>query len=310
MLKRYGQRHGGRWRERRRPHACRGDRKIQRLCLALFAACTAFSSAVAAPPIVGIDHIPVVVRNLETAADDYRDLGFPLKPGHLHDNSLRNHHVKFPDGSGIELITASEGRDALSKKYLDLLAAGEGPAFFALHARDPRRLTDALDAAHITYTTDQGRIDLADPALSVLFFIQDNRSPTDLPEHFAHPNTAVAMDEVWIATDPHQPLARLLTALGAQQSREVAFVPDPVTADVFTVENGKIILLPQSRQLIKGRSIVGAAFHVRDLAAARQHVSAPKITDVILGGPTKSRDALLVPPESTHGLWLQFHEAD
>src|SRR5262245_33576546 len=58
-------------------------------------------------PLVGIDHIPTAVRDLDAAAASYRALGFALKPGHLHDDSINNVHAKYPGGTEIELITAS-----------------------------------------------------------------------------------------------------------------------------------------------------------------------------------------------------------
>jgi len=38
------------------------------------------------PAIIGLDHIPVAVRNLDSAAHRYRELGFVLKPGRPHAN--------------------------------------------------------------------------------------------------------------------------------------------------------------------------------------------------------------------------------
>src|SRR5262245_4051661 len=58
-------------------------------------------------PIAGLDHIPTAVRDLGAASARYRALGFALKPGRLHDNSILNNHAKFPDGTEIELITAT-----------------------------------------------------------------------------------------------------------------------------------------------------------------------------------------------------------
>jgi len=85
-------------------------------------------------PVVGLDHIPVAVRDLERASADFRALAFAIKPGRDHANGIRNAHVKFRDGSGIELITAGAAVDELTTRYVDLLAHGEGPAFVALHA--------------------------------------------------------------------------------------------------------------------------------------------------------------------------------
>ncbi len=104
--------------------------------------------------------------------------------------------MKFPDGSGIELITAKSSVDDLTRRYVELLRQGEGPGFFALHVRDPKRLAAALKAAQLPYD-DRGEVPL--PGLDWLFFVGDNRSPTDRPEHFAHANGAIAMSRVWLA---------------------------------------------------------------------------------------------------------------
>jgi len=58
------------------------------------------------PVVRGLDHVPLAVKDLEQAKADFEALGFALKPGRPHDNGLRNAHVKFPDGTEIELITA------------------------------------------------------------------------------------------------------------------------------------------------------------------------------------------------------------
>ena len=62
--------------------------------------------------IIGIDHIPLVVGNLDWAAARYRQLGFALKPGRAHDNGLRNSHVKFSGwlGHRTDFATACSGR--------------------------------------------------------------------------------------------------------------------------------------------------------------------------------------------------------
>jgi len=57
------------------------------------------------PELEGLDHIVVAVKDLEAAAERYRGFGFTLKPGRPHANGIRNLHVKFPDGTEIELLT-------------------------------------------------------------------------------------------------------------------------------------------------------------------------------------------------------------
>src|SRR5690348_17267569 len=194
--------------------------------------------------IIGIDHIPVAVSDLERAVDAYRRMGFSLKPGRFHADGIRNAHIKFPDGSGVELITASESKDDLARSYVESLKQGDGPTSFALHARDTTKLVAALKTAGYDFEQEEGIISLKDPQLRSVFFVQDNRSPTDRPEHFAHPNSAVAMTGIWLAPDDSSGLNKLLLALGATSSRQTVLVPAPVECTVYAVENGQIVVLP------------------------------------------------------------------
>jgi catechol 2,3-dioxygenase-like lactoylglutathione lyase family enzyme len=275
----------------------------RRLCIAssvvaaVFAQSTIVRGASGEAAIVGIDHVSVAVRDLEHASERYRELGFSLKAGRSHADGIRNTHVKFPHGSGVELITASEPRDGFATRYIDFLSHGEGPVSVALHARNTNRLLRALQIAHIAYSSKPNLIALDEPALQFLFFVRDNRAPSDRPEHFAHRNSARAMTEVWIAPDDAVPLAELLLALGAAQSRQTIFVPDPVEATVFEIENGKIILLPKSRQLINGRPVVGVTFEVAELGRISGQSS------------QSSSSAQFVAPVATHGIWLAFRAA-
>src|ERR1700722_6636170 len=226
------------------------------------------------PSIVGIDHIPVAVTDLDAASERYQALGFTLKPGRLHADGIRNNHVKFHDGSGIELISPPPNpSDDLTADYIARIAEGDGPTYLSFHARDTEKLVAALQAASIDFKRDDF-ITLADPRLKFLFFDQDNRSPTDRPEHFVHANSAMAMTSVWLALDEptRQSLAKVLLALGAVVNPKTVYVPSPTKADVWSVQNGTIVVLPKSRELRAGRSIVGVAFEVRDFTAAARYL--------------------------------------
>jgi hypothetical protein len=217
------------------------------------------------PSLVGLDHMPTVVADLGQASDDYRQIGFSLKPGRPHEDGLRNLHVKFKDGSGIELLAVPKTpTDPLTRKYSEQLRRGEGPVYLSLHARDTTTLIAAFDAAGVRYTQKDGLVSSADPRLGFLFFVQDNRSPTDLPEHFAHANGAVAMTEVWLALDASAlaSLRTLLLAVGAVEHIEAAEVPGKTSAHVFEVQNGRVVVVAADRQLVVGREIIGARFRV------------------------------------------------
>jgi len=245
------------------------------------------------PCIIGLDHIPTVVSDLEDASNTYRHMGFSIKPGRPHENGLRNSHIKFKDGSGIELISPpSVSADGLTTFYSALLQQGEGPAYLSFHARETDKLISALNVAGIKFENDNDLITFTDPHLKFLFFVKDNRSPTDKPEHFTHSNGAVAMTDVWLAIDAPTltSLRKLLLSLGAIERTETVAAPVNTSADVFHVQNGRVIVLPESHQLIAGRNIIGATFCVRDT----QQENKPHRSDAVVG------------PSVAHGLWLHF----
>src|SRR5215212_737894 len=183
--------------------------------------------SVTVPAIAGLDHIPIAVNDLERAADDYRALGFAIKPGRPHDNGIRNQHVKFPDGTELELITAPAARDPLTATYRRHLAQGDGPAFLAFYTPSRQFATARLDAASISHRDG----DLLG-ALDYVFLGPRNQSPTDRPEHFAHANGAESLISVWLAAADLSSERKLLTSMGAAISEAEVRVPDQLRAQV------------------------------------------------------------------------------
>lgn len=214
------------------------------LALALFAQ-TAWPAA-----LVDIDHIPVAVRDLDQAVKDFQALGFAIKPGRAHANGLRNSHIKFADGAGLELISPTDARDELSAFYVNHLRQGEGPAFVAFHARDLERVEAGLKTALVAFEREGNTFSFKDPALAYLFIVDDNRSPSDRPEHFVHANGAHATREVRLATDQLAPLRQLFTALGAS-------IRTTPTATIFELGTGRVVVRPARHQLLAGRPILG-----------------------------------------------------
>lgn len=236
-----------------------------------------------APAIVGLDHIPIAVNDLERAAQRFRALGFVLKPGRPHANGLRNEHAKFPDGTELELITAPEARDELTTKYRRHLAAGDGPAFLAFYAPDTMRVKKPLP--------------------SDIFVAGRNASPTDRPEHFAHPNGADAFISVWLAGADLSAERRLLEAHGATFVTDTVFVPHAVPADVARLQQGDVIFLPARHQLVAGRPIVGATVSVKSAETARRVIEKAGVK--VRTGPG---GRVFVAPADANGLWLEFRE--
>ena len=243
-----------------------------RLLLALALALSFAAPAPAQSVVQGLDHIPVVVKDLERAKADFEALGFVLKPGRPHANGLRNAHAKFPDGTEIELITAGQAVESLSTRYVDWLKAGEGPVMLGLFSLMQLGMS---------------------PEQNYLFFGLRQRSPTDRPEHFAHPNTAFSLQRAWLAGDPVEPPLRAL----AERVSDGVPSCSPFGAATATLHlpDGEIVLLPTSARNLLDRPVVAATVTVRSLDAVRRFVANP-----IEGC---MRDSLWV---RTHGLWLEF----
>lgn len=278
-----------------------------RLAPARADAAAAEAARSSATTVAGLDHVPVAVRDLEAAAARFERLGFVLKPGRLHANGLRNRHAKFPDGTEIELITASEAGDALTTEYVAHLAGGDGPAFLALFAPDRDRLARELRAAGLRPRASDGLLffDAGDP-LRYLFFGARGASPTDRPEHFRHPNGADALVAAWLSADDLSAERRLLATVGATFAEEEVHAPAATRATVARLPYGEVLLLAGPARA-GGRRIAGVTVRTRSLAAARAVLAAR-------GGPpvavvrTPRGASVFLPPGETAGLWIELRE--
>ena len=264
--------------------------------------------AVPAPLVLGLDHIPIAVRNLETASADYRALRFALKPGRPHANGIRNQHAKFADGTELELITAPEARDPLTTFYRRHLDQGEGPGFVAFYAPETDSIVEQLEDTHKPYRSGVGLVTFPDEdSLRYIFFGRRNASTTDRPQHFAHPNGAESLIGVWLAGDDFSAERRLWDKLRLTVSEEEVRAPDSIRVPVVHLPAGEILLLPGDRQVVPGRKVVGATIRVRRLAATRRTLSRGRVK-VPPTVETKIGSSIFLPPTVTHGIWLEFRE--
>lgn len=255
------------------------------------------------PLVTGLDHIIILVNDLEAAATRYRGMGFALKPGRRHDNGIRNQHVKFEDGTELELLTAPEARDQLTTQYRRYLAQGDGPAHLVLYAPDADALAKVIVGGEFGARRDGLITFPIGHRLRPVFFGGRNQSPTDRPEHFAHRNSAYSLTRAWLAVDDVAPESKLFAAVGGSISEEEVEVPERTRARTVTFGADRILLLPGSRQRLPGRPVVGASVVVKDLSAVRRALKASGLKPV-----AGTRSALLLPPELTHGIWLEFRE--
>jgi len=264
--------------------------------------------AAAQSPVRGLDHVVVAVSDLDSAAATYRALGFALKRGRPHADGIRNQHVKFRDGTEVELLAAPEARDSLTEQYRRHLAAGDGPAFYALYISEPDVLARWLKTGGYAHLRDGNLISfpVAHP-LRPVFFGGRNRAVDDQPAHFAHPNTAEDLLAVWLAGEGAAADRALLVTLGARTSTPTLLLPDPVRAEVLGLGDGEVYLLPAAWQSVPGRKIVGATLRVRSVAKAREVLARGGLTG-LREAQSERGASLFLPPAVTHGIWLELLE--
>ena len=251
----------------------------------------------------GLDHIPLAVADLEQAAANFTKLGFVIKPGRPHDDGIRNSHVKFPTGEGIELITAGTPTDALAREYVDWLKGGDGGAFWAIYSPDLAGLTADLAARRLDPVNADHVVTFSQTALSHRFFFGDRlRSPTDGPKVWAHPNTAYELKAVWLAGATEQ--AQLLISLGAAPAGE-SCAPFAKTAAILRFPGeGDEVMIAQGLDRPQARSIVGATVMVKSLATARAVLDANTVA-YVAGCKGQS---IWINPSGANGLWLEMRE--
>jgi catechol 2,3-dioxygenase-like lactoylglutathione lyase family enzyme len=98
--------------------------------------------------IQGIDHLVVVVKDLDQAARDYRQLGFTVVPGGQHPVGSHNMLISFADGSYLEIIAFY--REAPDHRWWDPLSKGERFVDYCLQTDDLRGDTKKLKDAGVT----------------------------------------------------------------------------------------------------------------------------------------------------------------
>jgi catechol 2,3-dioxygenase-like lactoylglutathione lyase family enzyme len=230
-------------------------------------------------PSIALDHVVLAVNDLEATVTRYRQFGFSLKPGQPHANGIRNQHVKFTNGTELELLTAATAADDLTTRYRRHLADGDGPAYLALF---PRPNAPARSEAP-----------------NYIFFGQRNQSPTDRPEHFAHRNTADDLIAVWLAGSDFKQERALLVKFGASSQKGRLDALNE-TGEMLSVTEGVVYFLPERLRVHGARPIIGVTFHVRDLQAATRVFNDAGVQFRALPG------SVLLAPAVTGGLWIEL----
>jgi len=294
----------------------------------------------------GVDHVGVGVRDLAQAQHDYEQLGFKVSKGGHFPGGLSNSIVDLQNNSYLELLSVSANtsiKQGDASEIADFLKRHEGAMFLGINVASARAAADYLKANNFDVTgPDPGSImkegettppppmwysvGTADkPAagkkgftipIFLIEYLSTNWTDKARAEgRMDHPNTAMGIHAVWFAVHDAEAQLRTLRDAGLEvgESREAKFLG----AHGREVKAGQGVLLllessDKSGLLTKYLSdhdegIIGLSIEVADLAKARQLAESgtERRLETYKGFHGTS---LLLPPEVTHGVWLEMFQ--
>lgn len=194
-------------------------------------------------PVKGVDHVFLLVEDLDRAAETWRRLGFTLSPKGLHSaaKGSANYTIMFPKDY-MELLGIVAPTEANAPRRASLSREGEGLRAVACRIDDADAAKAALDALGIATGTvghferpvplpggGSGRaafatLPFADAELpfGIVFMCQHKtRETVWIPELLSHPNHACGLAEILVrATDPEATAARFARLYAAGSAVE------------------------------------------------------------------------------------------
>jgi len=163
--------------------------------------------------LTGIDHLVIVVADLDTARKSYEALGFTVVPGGRHPIGSHNALIAFDDGAYLELIAFFEPNPA--HRWYQRLQQGEGLVDLCMRTDDLGADRERLRAAGVAMGEPRPlsrvrpdgyelRWTLAipeGPAAGVAPFLIADETPREerVPRQRTHDNGARGIDGVTLA---------------------------------------------------------------------------------------------------------------
>jgi hypothetical protein len=220
---------------------------------------------------IALDHVVIAAQDLASAAADFRSLGFTLKPGRLHSNGLLNAHVKFADGTALELMSVERAStDPLATLYESFLLAGDGGVFVAIEA-DPARVTEAAGemglSSEVTRSGSFTWVTVDDSRRSPggwsspVFFISYGPRTADPDSILVHNAGATGIGAVTL--DATGDLANLLFRLGARAC-PIDTESEMKSSVIVGLRNAELVLSihegpPYRRAVVRQVALYGAS---------------------------------------------------
>ncbi len=270
---------------------------------------------------------------------DYHGLlGFQMSPTGRHPGGTENSIARFQDETYLELLSVYDA--AKAKDTAAFLEKFEGAGSVGLNVGSADATVAHLQKKGIDNESGSGTIKLDEtddgttplwkwvglkPGMSIsdtLFFIEYLPDRVAFrkrhPAHYtvpSHPNTAKGLTSIWVATGNITKGAEPYRAIGLDSERRTRVPFFEAEGSEFKAGRGTILVLGPAKsesktaQFVQQRGeqgIIGASVTVGNLNTARQLLKKNSVDYLDYDG-SRGR-SLLVPPETTHGYWLELYQ--
>ncbi len=296
----------------------------------------------------GVDHVGVGVRDLAQAQHDYEQLGFKVGKGGHFPGGDSNVIVSLQNNSYLELLTVSGSPSTVQgfdSETADFVKKHEGAVFLGIDVSSAKAAADYLKARNFDVegpdpgsvmkegettlppamwysvsTADKPAADKKGITIPIFWIEyvsterQEKRRAAGLVDH---PNTAMRIHAVWFAVHDAEAQLRTLRDAGLEdgESRGVKFLS--AHGREVKAGQGVLLLLESSDKnglLTKFLSdhdedIIGLSIEVADLGKARQLAETGTARKLKTYKGTYGTSFLL-PPEVTHGLWIELFQVE
>jgi catechol 2,3-dioxygenase-like lactoylglutathione lyase family enzyme len=292
---------------------------------------------------LGVDHVGLVVRDLEQVQWDYEGLGFKVSSGGSFPGGLSNKIIHFGNETYLELLSVKDPKTSSGEMadFVSFAGKHDGAMFLGLQVSSAKETATFLKTRNFDVTgPDAGQISKpgeteppppqwytvapADkPAAGKrsfnlpIFFIEYMKTTRSKLEQNAaqQPNGAMAITAAWIVVRDLPDQLKTLRAGGfaPEQSRKASLLG--ARGSAFRAGSGWIVLLDAAnkakplRQYVSdyGDGIIAISVETSNIKKAAGFAESEAHAKPKHYKGTFGRSFLL-PPTTTHGLWIEMFQ--
>jgi hypothetical protein len=237
-------------------------------------------NAVTGKTFISIDHVPIVVRNLDSIKSIFSELlHFHIKEGKRHEG-IKNCFIKFQDGTYLEFVSPVDRLHSIGNYYAECLKSRQGATALAVSVTNADLITANLKSKSISFSIDSNAIwKTISPQGVDLFFIDYlNKSWKETTINTTHPNHALLLQSVYMISVHLEADIKKLRSLGFDQVKDANYSGIPCKQIIIGKRNLYLFDAYSANKLTSAfttknvQGICGVEIKVRSLSALNKQL--------------------------------------